>query len=318
MNLALSKRKQRPVSKSWQINEDDFPERGTVLDKLEFITNCAALAPSIYGTQPWMLKLVDDAIEMYANEARALTAIDPDYRKLVISCGAALFHLRIAMRYFGYGDRVEILPERNNPNLLVRIRLGSRRIVQLEENFLFRAISKRCIDRLPFDECRLSSALISELESATCSEGNWQQIMTEVIPEISREEVLNLIAQERTKSNEIAPFANCSFNLGNFQTNKDRRLATQAPVLLLIGSREERPQDWIATGEALAHLLLRAKIDNIRASFLHRSVGNPGLRDSPLRGFPPLWELSRVRSHLQRLFPDNGYPQILLSLGYVA
>ncbi|HEY9767628.1 MAG TPA: hypothetical protein V6C71_03860 [Coleofasciculaceae cyanobacterium] len=320
-----------------KILEDDFPVAESTAEKLKFLLNYAVLAPSGHNTQPWIFKIVDDVVELYADKTRALLVADPNYREQIISCGATLFYLRIAMRHFGHRDVVEILPEHLNPNLLARIRLGSKRIVQVEENFLFWAISQRCTNRRPLENCRLPTSLISELKSATSSEGDWLQISTQVIPEASREEIVNLIAQgdrlqmsnplfrqelarwihsSRTSRHNgltpeaqginprleaIAPLISAirSFNLGKSQANKDRKLVETAPVLILISSNGDTPQDWLATGEALAHLLLRARVDDVWASLLNQPI-----------------EIPQLRSRLQTLFPENGYPQILLRLGY--
>ncbi|MGF1589218.1 MAG: Acg family FMN-binding oxidoreductase [Pleurocapsa sp.] len=321
-----------------KIQEDDFLATESTAEKLKFLLNYAVLAPSGHNTQPWIFKIVDDTVELYADKTRALPVADPDYRELIISCGAALFHLRIAMRHFGYRDVVEILPEQFNPNLLARIRLGSKRIVQAEENFLFWAIAKRCTDRRPFENCQLPASLISELKSATSSEGDWLQIATQVIPKASRKEIVDLIVQgDRLQMSDplfrqelarwirscrgsshdgitleaqginpsldaIAPvisFAIRSFDLGN-QANQDRKLVESAPALILISSNGDTPQDWLATGEALAHLLLRARVDDVWASFFNQPI-----------------EIPHLRSRLKALFPEAGYPQILLRLGYV-
>ena len=320
------------------ISEDDFPANAKTSEKLKFLLNYAILAPSSHNTQPWSFKIVDDAIELYTDKTRALPVADPNYRELIISCGAALFNLRIAIRHFGYGDTVDILPERDNINLLARIRLGSKRVVKLEENFLFRAISKRTTNRKEFDNCQLPESLISELESATRNEGSWLQIMTEVIPKANRKAVIDLIAEGdrlqmadplfrqelaqwiHTNNNPthdgipphaqgmnrnldaIAPLISWtirSFDLGESQSSKDCKLASQAPVLMLISSEDDNPQAWIETGEALAHLLLRARIDDVWASFFNQPIQVPHLR-----------------SRLQTLFPEHGYPQIMLRLGY--
>ncbi len=52
----------------------------------------------------------DDAVELFADRTRALPIIDPDDRELMISCGAALFHLLIAIWHFGYAGAVATLP----------------------------------------------------------------------------------------------------------------------------------------------------------------------------------------------------------------
>lgn len=338
--LSSSRTQQKPklASNPWKIVENDFPFAGETSSKLKFLLNYAVLAPSSHNTQPWLFRLVDDAIELYADKTRALPVADPDYRELTISCGAALFHLRLAIRHFGYRDIVEIFPKSSNPNLLARICLGSKRIVKAEENLLFRAIPRRHTNRLSFNNCRLPASLISELESITSSEGNWLEIMTEAIPEVHRQAILKLIAQGdrlqmanplfrqelaqwiHTNNNPshdgipahaqgmnerfdaFAPlisFAIRSFDLGKSQSAKDCHLAAQAPVLMLVSSQNDNPRAWLDTGEALAHLLLRARVDNVWASFFNQPIQVPHLR-----------------SRLKALFPENGYPQILLRLGY--
>ena len=319
-----------------EIREDDFPYDGTIVNKFKFLLNYTILAPSGHNTQPWLFNIVDDAVELYADQTRALPIVDPNHRELIISCGAALFHLRIAMRHFGYGDIVEIFPEADNRNLLARIRFGSKRNVKLEENFIFRAIPKRYTNRFTYNPGELPSSLIAELESATCSEGSCQQIMTQVIPEASREQIVDLIAQgdrvqmanplfrqelaqwirsddrhdgipghaqginERLDSlTPLVSLAIRSFDLGKSLAEKDYQLAIQAPVLLMIGSKGDTPHDWLTTGEALAHLLLRARVDDVWASFFNQPI-----------------EIPELRANLQTLFPHNGYPQILLRLGY--
>ena len=67
----------------------------------------AVRAPSSHNTQPWLFRLVgDDALELYADRTRALPVVDPRDRELTISCGAALFHVRAALRGPGGIDAV--------------------------------------------------------------------------------------------------------------------------------------------------------------------------------------------------------------------
>ena len=96
-----------PSSDVWNVSENEFPSEGTTRDKLKFVLNYAILAPSGHNTQPWLFKIVDDKIELYADRTRSLPVVDPDDRELTISCGAALYHIQLAIRHFGYEDVVE-------------------------------------------------------------------------------------------------------------------------------------------------------------------------------------------------------------------
>jgi hypothetical protein len=176
------------------------------------------------------------------------------------------------------------------------------------------------------------------LQSATNSEHAWLKTNSLVIPETKREEVIDLIVkgdrlqmanplfrQElarwirsgnspkhdgipayaqgmNSKLDALAPliaWAVKSFNLGKSQSVKDSKLVAQAPMLMLLSSDRDTPQDWLATGEALQHLLLTARVNNIWASFFNQPI-----------------EIPELRCQLKALCADMGYPQILLRFGY--
>src|SRR5690348_9036607 len=81
----------------------------------------ACLAPSVHNTQPWRFGWNGDVFELRADTTRGLTAGDPDGRELVISCGAALLNLRLALRKLGYEARVDPLPDVDDPGVLARV-----------------------------------------------------------------------------------------------------------------------------------------------------------------------------------------------------
>ena len=80
--------------------------RRTVADEaLRAVVELACLAPSIHNTQPWTWRLRDGLLELHADATRRLPAADPTSRSLVISCGAALHHARVAARALGWEAR---------------------------------------------------------------------------------------------------------------------------------------------------------------------------------------------------------------------
>lgn len=98
----------------WYISDKLFPSEGTTTDRLKFFLNYGILAPSGHNTQPWLFKIVDDKIDLYSDRTRSLPVVDPDDRELTISCGAALYHIGLAMNHFGYIDKVELGIEESN------------------------------------------------------------------------------------------------------------------------------------------------------------------------------------------------------------
>jgi nitroreductase len=83
----------------------------------------ALLAPSVHNTQPWKWRVSADAVELYADPDRHLVGTDPDSRDLVISCGAALHHLRVALAASGAAVAVVRLPDPEDRMLMAVVRV---------------------------------------------------------------------------------------------------------------------------------------------------------------------------------------------------
>ncbi len=121
----------------WQTSEGAFPKAGASSEKLRFLLNYAVLAPSSHNTQPWLFRIVGDGVELYADRTRALPVVDPNDRELIMSCGAALFNLRIALRHFGYEAPMQTFPDATKPDLLARVGFGDEKASTAEEHALF-------------------------------------------------------------------------------------------------------------------------------------------------------------------------------------
>jgi hypothetical protein len=76
-------------------------------------------------------------------------------------------------------------------------------------------------------------------------------------------------------------------------------LAARSPVLVVIGTTEDTPQAWLAAGQALESVLLQATASGLAASFLNQPI-----------------EVKELRSRLGEIIGRDGYPQIMLRLGY--
>src|SRR5690606_15026240 len=105
----------RSIQDPWQVSEAEFPRTGGPSEKLRHLLNYAVLAPSDHNTQPWRFRLAHGSVDVFADRSRALPVVDPADRELVISCGAALYQLRLAIRYFGFADRVALFPDAQQP-----------------------------------------------------------------------------------------------------------------------------------------------------------------------------------------------------------
>jgi hypothetical protein len=134
----------------------------------------------------------DGEVELRADRTRGLPVVDPEDRALVISCGAALFYLRVAMRHFGYEDEVEILPDPDDPDLLARVRSRADHEEAEEERALFEAIPKRRSNRRPFENRPVPGRLLSALQAAAWEEEVWLHLVED---EPAKHTIAELIAE---------------------------------------------------------------------------------------------------------------------------
>lgn len=318
--------------RSWDVSPDDFPVDGGADQKLMFMLNFAILAPSSHNTQPWLFRLQGHELELIADLNRALPVTDPLNRELIISCGAALHHLRLACRYFGYASKVEYFPNDTYPELLARLDLGLPADTHTEDILLFNAIQKRRTNRMPFLPDPVPESLLDVLDQIAAREGAWFHCFRD---EEERFQVADLVGQaDRTQwkdkrfrgelalwltpnnsprrdgipgyaegHGDLVSHAEAlvvrTFDLGKGRAAKDREVALHSPMLAVLGTDGDSRMDWLNVGQALSAILLRARVEDVWASFLNQAV-----------------ECEDTRVGLGELTGRAGKPQILLRLGF--
>ena len=90
---------------------------------LDDCLDAAVAAPSAHNSQPWRFRLLRETVDLIADRTRALAVNDPYDRELTISCGAALFNLRVAAAARGWVALLDEFPFEDDPDLLARITL---------------------------------------------------------------------------------------------------------------------------------------------------------------------------------------------------
>lgn len=295
----------------------------------------AVRAPSSHNTQPWRFRLVDDRVELYADRTRALPVVDPDDRALVISCGAALACIVVALRHHGHAGDVAVLPSPAVPDLLASIGRGASHTPTGPERQRFAAIDRRHSHRGGFEDRAVPAGVLTALVEDAAELGVGLHSVTDAA---AKRQVAALVAEgDRVQMSDprfraelaswvrtnytrrvdgipgyafgipgplslLGPLMMRHIDMGNRQAVKDQQLATTAPVLLMLTTHDDTPADWLATGQALVNLLLTATAAGLAASFLNQPIEVGALRK-------PLADL---------LAPSGGVPQLLLRLGYPA
>jgi hypothetical protein len=272
-------------------------------------------------------------VDLYADRTRLLPGLDPEGRELVMSCGVALFYLRLALRQHGYAGAVTLFPEPDTPDLLARVEPGAAQPPPREDTALFQAIPRRHTNRFTYSgwavpqEVRRALCVAAEQEGATLTlilHSGPRYAITSLIAEADRrqwsdprvrdEKAFWVQTGTADRPDGIPPenigledwaahmgTESGSGAAGERLARRDERLAVQAPLLAVLSTPGDTRQDWLAAGQALGRLLLRATLFGVTASFFNQPI-----------------QVAALRPHLPEALKTPGQPQALLRLGYGA
>ncbi|MEU8233164.1 nitroreductase [Actinoplanes sp. NPDC048967] len=157
--------------------QSGLPERSRTAAALEAAALVAVHAPSVFNTQPWQWQITGDTLELRADRARALRATDPDGRLLLLSCGAALQHARVALRAAGWDVHVERLPQGDSSDVLARLTVTGTADADRRAERMAGAITVRRTDRRAFSDRTVSPELLSRLREAVEAEGAYLHVV---------------------------------------------------------------------------------------------------------------------------------------------
>jgi nitroreductase len=315
----------------WRIDEAEFPYRGTDADRLRFVLRYAILAPSGHNGQPWRFDIHGDVLSVRADRTRALPTIDPDDRELLIACAATIHLVRVALRHFGHQPQVTVLPDPSDPDLLATVRPGEPSAAVATDG-LFQAVTQRHCNRHPYQPRPIPRAELDRLRQAAADEGAWLEVIAnpstiaaaaDLIAEgdrvkwcdpVFRDELAHRLIPNRGRRRDgmpgyafgapgplarLAPTVVRHIDLGRMRAASDRKLALATPALAVVGTDRDEPAAWLAAGQAMSHVLLRATADGLATSFLSQAI-----------------EVPELRPRLAALLDRPGHPQLLLRIGY--
>jgi hypothetical protein len=158
-------------------------------DDRELLLRAAAAAPSVHNTQPWLLATgagasAGDGVDLYADPSRRLRNGDPDGRSMLVSVGAAVLDVRVALAHLGLAADTEIDPGlsasltdrltggSDAPIPVARVRVsGNPTGATSGLAPLFPAIWTRRTNRRPFRAEPVPSVLLDVLTAAAAAEG---------------------------------------------------------------------------------------------------------------------------------------------------
>jgi hypothetical protein len=110
----------------------------------------ACHAPSLHNSQPWRWVVEGMTLHLWADPRQSMPATDRTGRELILSCGAVLDHLRVAMAAAGWDSTTDRLPDPGEPNHLAAVQFRPMEVTEAHR-LRANAILRRHTDRLPFE-----------------------------------------------------------------------------------------------------------------------------------------------------------------------
>lgn len=301
-----------------------LPDHETVTAALRL----AVRAPSIHNSQPWRWKIGDDSIQLYADPSRLLAHTDALGREMVMSCGAAVHHLRVALATLGWSAEVHRLPNPADPDHLAAVVPHRKSTIDPADVRLAGAISRRRTDRRAFSSWPVPAEFYPLLADRAQAEG---ALLDPVHDVQSRYDLADAMARAALRQAalpgydlEIAlwtgrhagtdgvPAANATpaqrygdltmreFPGGELDQPEGAREDGGIADLLILHTPSDDRMAWLRAGEATSAVLL--------------TITEIGLAATPLS--QPL-EIDELR-HLirQRVIPSNTFPQLVIRVGW--
>ncbi len=309
------------------------PESLTAAEVAAYVVAAAVWAPSVHNTQPWWFSVAGQEMSLYADAGRQLGVADPRGREMMISCGAALFTARLALRSLGYIPETSVLPDPGRPLLVARVSWRRRAAAAEFEQRLFSQVPLRRTHRGGFDPLPLPADLVAVLQAGAERDGAMLRVIDGEAsravlaaavetaecalhldsvyvrelarwappPGSSRRDGVPPTAYPARPERTLPHFARRDFAHGHrWGTAMPAPSAAprSAGVVCLLTTAGDRPADWVNAGQALQRVLLTSATCGVAAA----------LHSQPL-------ERARLREFIRAQLADGSYPQLVLRLG---
>ncbi len=142
-------------------------------EQIDAVVMAACQAPSILNSQPWRFRAQGSDIDVFAVPERSPAVLDPSSRETLLSLGASLLNLRLAVSALGRMPGVQFLPSPEDRTHVARLRVGGPGRISELERPLYEAIGTRRTSRAPFTDEHVPEEQFAHLQDAAAAEGGW-------------------------------------------------------------------------------------------------------------------------------------------------
>ncbi|MFI5720752.1 Acg family FMN-binding oxidoreductase [Nocardia sp. NPDC051750] len=285
----------------------------------------AVRAPSVHNTQPWRWRPAPTGLQLFADTSRQLPATDPFQRALIISCGAALHHLRLGLATLNWSTSVDYCPDPADPAHLATVHTTRQRptdaqIEQAAAILLRRTDRRRYLSRpIPARHIRSLAGRVSDFGAAV------RQVPDPMLPRLAgpMRHAATLHSGDQEYQAEIARWSGPGRTCDGVPSRNAPapRQAGEIPVRsfaeptlldpadhpdgaqwLVVGTPRDDRRAQLRAGEAISALLLTATSLGLATSLQTEPLGM-------------LESRQEIRT---QLLHDCAYPQAMVRVGWSA
>lgn len=285
----------------------------------------ACRAPSVHNSQPWRWVAEGNAVHLFVDRNRTVPATDDSGREALISCGAALDHLRVAMTAAGWGADTARFPNPNNRDHLATLEFSAIDQVTAAQRDRAGAILQRRTDRLPFDR----PVYWNQFETVLRSRPDNDAVTLDVLDDEKRPRLVEASQlSEALRRDDVSYHAELDWWTSPFvlsdgmppsalvsdterlrvdvarefpvRGHQDRRpeVATDWSKILVLSTPEDTRPDILRCGETLSEVLLECTMAGMATCTLTHLI-----------------EASASRDIVRDLIGGRGEPQVLIRVG---
>ncbi len=288
----------------------DFPVNGTPRQKLGFAVKQVMLTLPERPWQPCELRMSDPFVELIANNGPQVEALDPEGREPMISCGASLQYLKIALKHYGCLGRVELFPDLDEPVLAARIHIGCSGERDAQEARLFEAMKLRQTNSFWPDPPPVTEETLDVLSYAFAGERGWLEYAQS---EVSRQRLQKLagaggrlqVDEVRYRSETLT--ATNGWEPGGFvrsllnerfarwsrpflavkvrvlpaishDSDEEGESAALAGTFAVVKTKTDDKHGWVAAGQTMARLILHTRSLGLSCAFFNDVLRRPSMR----------------------------------------
>ena len=296
----------------------DRMDRRTVRSAVEL----AARAPSVHNSQPWRWRIGDRTVHLYADLRRWLPVTDADGRDLLLSLGAVLHHLRVALAASGLQATIHRFPNPDALDHVAAVELRTRVPTDADLGFAAAIVARRS-DRRGYSDWEVPPVLVDELVERAAEQGATLRPMTAAGARARIERAVTVAAHDalpgyhtetvlwsgRTASDDGVPAANLLrrvegrgldrvFPPGAVEQREPG--LTDGGLLAVLGTASDDRLSQLRAGEALSAVILHAT--------------RAGLATCPLS---EVLEIEETRTALRdEVLEGTLTPQLLVRIGW--